>query len=231
MTNEQGPNTAKSISAGVDPDLLEHWQGLARQTLEMMNGFQAPNFSSDSLELKRPDHAIRVARLEASAERVRVRCNEIIEMGVDSRVGDLFVDDVSEFMRASDDIFCPETRAWKELWKTLQGALKDPRIEFNPEVVRFTSSMLALVERASGHWDYESVLQPLERRFMSVQASRMAAKKNLGPREWVKNEWAARSDKGQSKASFARQYAPLVKKRFGVDVTPEQISRVWLPKG
>jgi len=231
MKKKQGPNADTSISAGVDRELLDQWRDRAREVLDFMSGFEAPKFSSDSLELKRPDHALRVASLEAAVERVRTRCNEIIEGGIDSKVSSRFVEEVSEFLRASDDIFCPETRAWKELWKTLREALKDPRIEFNPEVVRFTSSMLALVERASGHWDYESVLQPLERKFMSLQASRMAAKKNLEPREWVKNEWAARSDTGQSKASFARQYAPLVKKRFDVDVTPEQISRVWLPKG
>ncbi len=66
---------------------------------------------------------------------------------------------------------------------------------------------------------------------VSRRTSDAAKSKNAKPREWVRNEWASRSDKGQSKASFARQYAPLVKKRFGVDVTPEQISRVWLPKG
>ena len=58
-----------------------------------------------------------------------------------------------------------------------------------------------------------------------------AAKKNEEPRAWVRCEWRDRSDKGQSKAAFARQYAALVKRRFDLDVTPDTIVREWLPKG
>lgn len=60
-----------------------------------------------------------------------------------------------------------------------------------------------------------------------------AKAKNAKPRAWVLSEWQSRTDQGQSKASFARQYAPLVKKRFPKDsaaVTPETIARDWLPK-
>ncbi len=68
----------------------------------------------------------------------------------------------------------------------------------------------------------------------SQHKSNIAKSKNAQPRAWVLSEWNNRQDKGQSKASFARQYAPMVKKRFPKDsaaVTPETIARDWLPKG
>ena len=67
----------------------------------------------------------------------------------------------------------------------------------------------------------------------STRARKSAQSKNAEPRAWVLSEWQNRTDKGQSKASFARQYATLVKKRFPKDsaaVTPETIARDWLPK-
>ncbi|MBK6558565.1 hypothetical protein [Candidatus Skiveiella danica] len=67
----------------------------------------------------------------------------------------------------------------------------------------------------------------------SQHKSDIAKSKNAQPRAWVLSEWHNRTDKGQSKASFARQYAPIVKKRFPKDsaaVTPDTIAREWLPK-
>lgn len=67
----------------------------------------------------------------------------------------------------------------------------------------------------------------------SARARKAAKLKNDKPRAWVLSEWNKRTDKGQSKASFARQYAPMVKKRFPNDpagVTAETIARDWLPK-
>jgi hypothetical protein len=57
-----------------------------------------------------------------------------------------------------------------------------------------------------------------------------ATSKNQSPRDWVVSEWQNRADLGQSKASFARQYAPLVLARFKVKVTPRTIETRWLPK-
>ncbi len=67
----------------------------------------------------------------------------------------------------------------------------------------------------------------------SQHKSDIAKSKNAAPRAWVLSEWNNRTDQGQSKASFARQYAPMVKKRFPKDsaaVTAETIARDWLPK-
>lgn len=59
-------------------------------------------------------------------------------------------------------------------------------------------------------------------------ASIAATKKNEEPRRFVAEAWRSRKDVGQSKASFARMFAPLVKMRFGVSVTPDRIARHWL---
>ncbi len=68
----------------------------------------------------------------------------------------------------------------------------------------------------------------------STRARKAAQSKNAAARSWVLSEWENRTDKGQSKASFARQYAPMVKKKFpkiSSPVTAETIARDWLPKG
>lgn len=70
----------------------------------------------------------------------------------------------------------------------------------------------------------------IARAAISEHAAEKARSKNMGARAWVLTQWVARTDKGQSKASFARQHAELVKQRFGVSVLPDQIAREWLPK-
>lgn len=65
---------------------------------------------------------------------------------------------------------------------------------------------------------------------VSKRAAQNASMKNAEPRAWVQKEWENRSDLGQSKSSFARQYVLLVKQRFSVLVTDETIKRDWLPK-
>ena len=56
-------------------------------------------------------------------------------------------------------------------------------------------------------------------------------KKNKYIRAWVLSEWEIRSDLCQSKNSFGKQYAQLVKKKYEIAITSETISRDWLPKG
>lgn len=63
------------------------------------------------------------------------------------------------------------------------------------------------------------------------QTARASAKsKNAAPRAFVVKEWEERTDRGQSKASFARIVAPRVWKKFSVKVMPDQIARYWLPR-
>ena len=65
----------------------------------------------------------------------------------------------------------------------------------------------------------------------SQHKSDIAKAKNVEPRTWVSDAWKNRNDRGQSKASFSRMFAPLVKKTFDLGVTAETIARDWLPKG
>lgn len=229
---EAGDRPVGAVVVGLpdspDQDL---WRVFAQGTLDAMEGFKAPKFSSDSLEVKRADHADRVSMLEFSVEKVKSRAKELLTRGLDQQGVDEWTEEMRELKRAAEAIFCAETLAWKELAKRLDDALKDPRIEFNPETTRFVNSMLDLVNRAAGHWDFDQVLKPIESRLRSEHARSVAVQKNALPRAWVCREWANRTDDGQSKAAFARQYAPLVKKRFDLDVTTGTIERDWLPKG
>ncbi|MFC7433584.1 hypothetical protein ACFQNJ_03575 [Hydrogenophaga bisanensis] len=212
-------------------DTLDRWRTFAAEAVEAMKGFEVPRFSADSMEVRRDDHDARVSALKLAAERVSNQATKALTSEINQHVVDEWSDAVRDFVSASEAVFCAETWAWIALRMKLEDILKDPRIEFNPEVVRFVGSMLDLVKSASGHSDYRTVLLPLETQFKREQASRSASSKNAAEREWVRREWRNRSDKGQSKASFARQHAQLVKAKFGTDVTSEQIAREWLPKG
>lgn len=74
------------------------------------------------------------------------------------------------------------------------------------------------------------LVQLVREQSRSQCASRAATEKNAVAREWVCAAWAGRSDASQSKGSFARQYAALLKQRFGVSLTDRQIAERWLPK-
>ena len=116
----------------------------------------------------------------------------------------------------------------------LMAAIEDPAIQQNPEAVKVIDSWLTNVDFFGfGHKTAECVA-PSEKLISewvrSSDAAKKASKKNAEPRAWVLTEWQGRPDLGQSKASFARQYVPLVKQRFGVLVTEDTIKRDWLPK-
>lgn len=64
----------------------------------------------------------------------------------------------------------------------------------------------------------------------SSRASDAAKSKNSEARAWVLDKWESRTDRGESKAAFARQYASLVKGKFKLAITSDTIQRDWLPK-
>lgn len=201
------------------------------EAVAMAKGFKVKASAPDSIEANRPDQAARVLIAEKAARRVVSTGKKILsgELGINEARA--LLEAQKAFRVAVTAVYSVETLAWNELFWKLKTAKDDPKIEFNQEVVRFIDSMIALIAPASGHWDFERVFAPLETRLKSEHASRAAKKKNAAPRSWVQREWGDRTDRGQSKASFARQYAPLVKKRFDLDVTQETIKRDWLPKG
>ena len=83
-------------------------------------------------------------------------------------------------------------------------------------------------------WFFVHLIEVAGQRFLdksnSAYKSEIARLKNAVPRAFVLSAWTERSDQGQSKAAFARQFAPLVKREFGLVITPETIARDWLPK-
>lgn len=127
----------------------------------------------------------------------------------------------------------PKALAWERASKYLLEAMNDPEIQVNPETVKVIQSWFDTLDWASGSASAEEVAPPEEliaTRARSEDAANKASKKNAYPRAWVLTEWESRPDPGQKKAPFARQYVPLVKKRFGVLVTEDTIKRDWLPK-
>jgi len=62
----------------------------------------------------------------------------------------------------------------------------------------------------------------------SMSAARAAGMKNADARSYVADAWRARTDRGQSKASFGRMLAPEVKRRFDLNITSDRIARHWL---
>lgn len=132
--------------------------------------------------------------------------------------------------RFFDLLITPKTKAWGRISELLSDAQSDTVISNNPEALEFLSIMKTLSDGAWGHWDLQRVFQPIVDHISSEKASMVARKKNELPRAWVRTEWANRTDKGQSKNAFAKQYCHLVKKQFDLSVSSETIARDWLPK-
>jgi hypothetical protein len=56
----------------------------------------------------------------------------------------------------------------------------------------------------------------------------IAKARNSEPRQWVRDEWSKKKDKAGNKASFSREHANLVHKKFKVKVQSETIYKKWL---
>lgn len=155
---------------------------------------------------------------------------QIVDRMTPNRTVQLIPIPLDAFERYTKELFTPETRSWMRLSEVIDAAQVDPAISSNPEAVEFLSMMKTLAAPAWGHWKLSHVLQPLVDHVKSENARIAASQKNEAPRLWVLSKWESRTDQGQAKAAFARQYAPLVKKEFGLIVTPETIARDWLPR-
>lgn len=133
-----------------------------------------------------------------------------------------------------EGVTSPAAAAIDAAWRHVQTALADTDVQMHAGVMHVLETASDLIWRVTLDDDENTLTADAVfsygRRAIKEKASKAAASKNIEPRGWVVTEWAKRSDKGQSKASFARQYATLVKKKFGVVVLPDTISRDWLPK-
>jgi hypothetical protein len=196
-----------------------------------LTGFKIRSFPEESLERNRPDHPERLAAMEVAVRRSKKAADQALSSSLDRDSMIEYFEAMLAYFDASNALYCPESRAWVRLFLVLREAKQHPEISTNPEVLKFVDCVVALVHQAGGHLDHKGVLKPLENRLRSDHARQVASQKNEEPRAWVRSAWRDRSDKGQSKAAFARQHAALVKRRFDVDVTPDTIGRDWLPKG
>ena len=136
----------------------------------------------------------------------------------------------------------PGTRAWDDLLIFLSSVQTPDHIPPDSGAGRFLPDLLEVmsihsIDGRDTLREFAKYLRPREldaeavaKAARSKMATENASKRNLEARAWVVTSWAARVDRGQSKAAFARQYAHLVKHRFKVDVLPDQIAREWLPK-
>jgi hypothetical protein len=123
-------------------------------------------------------------------------------------------------------------QAWDRVCVILQAAMVDPVICKSQSAVEFLQIMHSVANTTCGTEDVDGVMQVFRPVFASQRAFDNSAisKPPSSARRWVRDEWFDRTDKGQSKAAFARQYSALVKQKYGISVTPDTIARDWLPK-
>ena len=129
---------------------------------------------------------------------------------------------------------CPRVRAWEKAARYIKAGLTDPEFEDFPELqTLFKTAMEAINETGAIDWaDVNELLvtSAVEKTLNSRRARANAQAKNSEPKAWVREQWESRPDKQQGKAAFSRQHAPLVKKKFQLNVNADTISRDWLPK-
>ena len=133
-----------------------------------------------------------------------------------------------------NSLLTPVMLGWVHTCKHLMNALDDPRVQENAVAVSLLTTILieaqGAVQDTGKSWFLFDERTKAIKSAISERAKKHAEGKNRTPRAWLIVEWSRRTDKAQSKASFARQYAPLVKRKFDLIVTSETIARDWLPK-
>lgn len=132
------------------------------------------------------------------------------------------------------EMLSPRSLAWEQTCQHLTNALNDAVIQKDNVAIAFIEEMLSVATEFDILDDedlFSSIKSEGIKVYKSLKASNAAKSKNAKPRAWVISKWETRIDKGQSKSSFAQQYALLVKSKFDLLVTPSTIERGWLPKG
>ncbi|MDO9199299.1 hypothetical protein [Rhodoferax sp.] len=152
---------------------------------------------------------------------------EMVFPGASMTVG---FDSTEDMQRFIGDKYPPETGAWKRIAQIAAMARDDQWVKQSESAVAFLGMVEAIANRTMGGDSPSQILGPLSDFLKSEQARKNAQSKNGTVRAWVLSEWNARTDKDQGKAAFSRQYSTLVKKEFGLLVTPDTIARDWLPK-
>lgn len=174
-----------------------------------------------------------VAHFSSAAPRIR-----FLSAGYDQAGRDALEKIALEFTKAVGlinlDLNHPDTKGGLALLNRLRDACEDEVIIASPAALALAKFITAFLAEASIGANIHEVFEPLTaqaaREAISNEKRNAAQSKNLTERKYVLNAWESRTDKGQSKASFARQYVGLVKTKFLTDVTADTIARDWLPK-
>lgn len=111
-------------------------------------------------------------------------------------------------------------RAVAEVLAPLANTLIESKLSAEREKLDAQRSLLNVLE----------VLTDFDKRFTSKNARVAAQKKNQEERAFVLAEWEKNRNAFKGKADFARSYAPLLKTKFDLEITPRQIETEWLPK-
>lgn len=127
-----------------------------------------------------------------------------------------------------------DAKGGMRLLSRLQEACEDEVIIASPAALALAKAMTALLADSSIGATVDEAFMPIssqaKKEAISDDRRKAARSKNLTERTFTVNAWQSREDKGQKKAAFARQYANLIKSKYGTVVTPETIARDWLPK-
>ncbi len=128
----------------------------------------------------------------------------------------------------------PDTKGGLRLLSLLQEACEDEVIIASPAALALAKALTALLADSSIGATVDEAFKPItslaKKQAISDDRQKAAKSKNLTERNFTLAAWQSREDKGQKKAAFGRQYANLIKSKYGTVVTPETIARDWLPK-
>lgn len=127
----------------------------------------------------------------------------------------------------------PDTKGGLALLNRLRDACEDETIMASPAALALAKAMTELLADASIGATVDEVFDPLTtlaaKQAISNDKRKAAKSKNIKARSFVLSKWEIRTDQGQSKAAFARQYAELLRRNYSLNVTPDTIARDWLP--
>jgi hypothetical protein len=121
--------------------------------------------------------------------------------------------------------------AWMQLSSTLKLAIHEEHISTSNDVVKFVKQMLTASEKGFQNASAEEALSAISHLFKSHNArdavgNRYKHKREV--KEAIRKEYIRDKAGYESKADFCRIYAPLIKQRFGYDISYETVYTRWL---
>ena len=122
----------------------------------------------------------------------------------------------------------PKQQAWIQIEEMATLMASDTVIQQNGEAVKFLEVICKLASKASKSSHVESIFASLFPYAIAGQNRKIANTKNAEEKQWVLEQWKAKTNKSLSKQAFAKQHAALVKSKFQLEVSADTIARYWL---